>query len=448
MPLDKDLKKWLTDNKMWIKKGDTKEQTHNLMEYGQFLSVRDDKYLEFLKRLAKTIDERKINFLIEIRRDYFKFMVDIDFKSEFGLSIEQKMELIKFTQFAVTSCVNIDNNLLIVSSCKDENIIYDEQKMVKIGFHLIWPHLIVSVDEARFLRSAIIQYLNDNLKVLSFNNWEDIVDNSIYDKNHALRMNGSCKNVKCPKCKAKAKLRDKCIKCKRTGWVNEKRIYKPYLIFNNDQVDNDMLIKLKKNTFENLKMTSIRSNLNESNVNPDIFPNWFSQNKYKTHLYQGTAKPKRIKKTKITELFDPAKIINTSKKIEISETSDIYKGLTKYLKLQLFKLSPEFEDTDFDKLIKEFYGKDKFRFYFSTRNQYCLNMGREHSSNHIYFQIDGRNIVQKCHSPWKNLKGILCSGFRSDPIKLNDEIYKLLFEKEEIKEVKEIKKRVRKFIVD
>lgn len=435
MPIDSKLRAWLKTNKMWIKKNSDKEKTHNVMEYGCFLSVRSDLSDEFIKKLAKTLDNNKQNFLLEIRTDYFKFMVDVDFKSEFGLTNQEKELLMSMIQEAINEVVGdqIEENNLIISSCNDEKIIYNDQEMIKIGFHLIWPNLIVGIDEARYLRSAIIQKLNYSNITLSFGDWEDIIDNSIYDDKHALRMNGSSKNIKCPKCKGKRTLRNECIYCKQTGWFNAGRIYKPTLIFDKkcNKIE-DLLQELNMDTYKNLKFTSIRTNSTESNIiTTKYIPEWFSENIYTLHNNRRGSK--KIKKQSMNPLNKKYK-----NKEDICENDPRYISLKLFLQSQLYKLSIEFKDIEFNKLLKITTGikYKKHYFLFSTRNHYCLNMNREHSSNHIFFIINGgksRSIFQKCHSPYKNNDGILCEEFKSDSIPLNNKLYKILFEENEEK---------------
>ena len=168
MGLDKDLKYWLNHHKMLIKHSSSKAKTHNTMEFAEFLSINKDKKDDFFRKLAKTLDNGVINFLIEIRTDYFKFMVDVDFKNEFGLTLKQKNLLLKVINQSVNEFVGnqIKNNYTIISSCKDEKVQIkirnsdETEEMIKVGFHLIWPNLIVGMEEARYLRSAIIQKLS------------------------------------------------------------------------------------------------------------------------------------------------------------------------------------------------------------------------------------------------------------------------------------------------
>ena len=217
---------------------------------------------------------------------------------------------------------------------------------------------------------------------------------------------------------------------------------------NNEEINNDMLKILQEDTYENLKMTSIRTRLNESNIKIDEskYPIWFCKNKYQTHLYRGNKKERKLNE-KVYNLN-----VKYSTQTEISQEAFIYKKLTSYITSQLYRISDQYNDIKFDRLKKIFIGKKgKFLYILSTDSHYCLNIDREHSSNHIYFQIDGgksRSISQKCLSPWKSENGDHCINFKSKPIKLNDKIYDILFElKEEIKEEPQ-NKRVRKFSVD
>lgn len=427
--IDKNLKTWLETNKMWVRSDTDKEKTHNVMEYGMFLSIKDDFKEEFYRKLAKTLDEGKINYLLEIRTDYFKFMVDVDFKNELGLSNDDKFKLLTYIHKAVNMLLDDNHkhkNNMIVSTCKDEQVEHRKQQMMKIGFHLIWPDIIVSVDEALYLRSAIIQFLEQSdFYLSSLEDWETIIDKSLYDNMHALRMNGSSKNVICPECKGKSKLRNECYHCRRSGKINEGRIYYPYLIFDyQNNLDEKLLNKLIKDNYLNLIKTSIRTNATKTNIKIK-FPEWFSHNKYVTHNKTRQRKSKDYK----CDIFTSIKKEN---KEEISETDKRYKTLKSFMINELFKLSRYFDHIELDKLIK-ITDKKKCTYIFSTKSMYCLNMKREHSSNHIYFVIDKNNIYQKCPSPWKNSDDFYCCDFKSESLKINKELQILLFETEEIK---------------
>ena len=237
---DHKLKEWLEKRYMWIPKDSDKEKTHNTMDLGTFLSVHPRYYDDFIKLLARTIKKKRNVYFLEI--DYFKMMVDLDFKNENGLTPNEKFQLLSLIQEAVTAFVGeqIENNYVVISACNDEKIIYDGQEMTKIGFHLIWPNLIVGVEEALFIRSAIIQYVKKHAQNISiFNDWEDVIDKSLYDPKHALRMNGCRKKTKCPVCKGKKNV--PCDNCDNIGWKDVGRIYEPYMILKDDGQENNRI---------------------------------------------------------------------------------------------------------------------------------------------------------------------------------------------------------------
>lgn len=426
MPFSENLKKWLNHHKMLIKKNDqVKERTHNVMEYGLFLSIKNKYHDTFLKKLSESNVK---NFLLEIRTDYFKFMVDIDLKNELGLTSIQKKQLLNITNSAVNQMIDdtIDNQV-IISSCKDEEITYLNQNMIKVGFHLIWPYLIVGVDEALKLRSAIIQSLeNSNLNIMALEDWETIIDISIYNENHALRMNGSRKKGPCPICKNKKSQKQDCTTCNSAGLLDIGRVYKPFLVLNKDNTENDELLsKLKNNKYLELKLTSIRTDEDETNIKfKQPLPIWFSKNKYNQHL-----RKKRItKKKKKTLNNDPFQNSNSnSEQIEISENDPIYTQLNKFLISELFKLSIHYKDIRLSTL-KKIINKKNYYYVFSSDSKFCLNMNREHSNNHIYFVIDNKGTVyHKCPSPWHNSANQFCKDFRSKSILLNTKTFELLF---------------------
>ena len=428
MTLDKNVRNWLEKNRMWFRSKSGKEETHNVREYGCFLSVRPNKIIEFRKKLAKTLEEGKINFMQEIRSDYFKFMVDVDFKSEFALTNEQKENLMLLIQSAVIEMVGnqVEDNKVIVSSCDDEEIVKNEQRMIKTGFHLIWPNLVVGIDEALCLRSAIVQYLDQvEHNFTTLRDWEDVIDDAIYRNKSSLRMNGSHKKDKCPKCKKKKGIKDECVNCHTTGEIDAGRVYKPIYVINSDNtMDNDFLKRLLNSYIENLKYTSIRTTEEEANINMpnENLPDWFSYNNYTKHT-------SRRRKRRGYSFQNPIDKIKDENKTYISENDEKYIKLKNYLLSELYKLSPEYDDTlELDKLIK-IINRRSISYIFTSRSHYCLNTKNTHGSNHIFFVINKatKDVYQKCTSPWKNAEGQSCEKFKSKSIKLNKEIFQLLF---------------------
>ena len=70
---------------------------------------------------------------------------------------------------------------------------------------------------------------------------------------------------------------------------------------NEGKNDDNLLNILLNDNYQNLKLTSIRSEFHESNIKitENQYPEWFSKNKLETHLYKGNRKNKKTNDTEI-----------------------------------------------------------------------------------------------------------------------------------------------------
>jgi hypothetical protein len=73
--------------------------------------------------------------------------------------------------------------------------------MIKSGFHLVWPEIWITVENAKKLRILFIEKITDVFgERESFNTWEDVIDLAVYEDN-GLRMVGCRKMSICKCCK-------------------------------------------------------------------------------------------------------------------------------------------------------------------------------------------------------------------------------------------------------
>jgi hypothetical protein len=96
--------------------------------------------------------------------------------------------------------------------------------------------------------------------------------------------------------------------------------------------------------------------------------------------------------------------------------------------------------------------KNKETYYAATTSRYCENVKRKHGSNHVWFIISGREILQKCFSRHETIVGRcdgFCEHFCGRRHKLTTGIVDKLYpEKEDLKKCPEIKKYVEQPQVD
>ena len=81
-------------------------------------------------------------------------------------------------------------------------------------------------------------------------------------------------------------------------------------------------------------------------------------------------------------------------------------------------------------------GKENPCYIVRTDSRFCLNINREHHSNHIYYYIDKSFAYQKCHCTCDTTIGRLygkCMDYKSSGRRLPVELQRLLFPQEQKK---------------
>lgn len=118
-------------------------------------------------------------------------------------------------------------------------------ELVKTGVHLYWPRHYVTPLQCLHIRESIVAALQETFGMRTpplQNTWEDVVDKSVYGDAHGgrgsgLRMIGSCKTDKCPMCNGRGASKEgvDCGKCGKSRRVddmdNQGRPGRPYMMF-------------------------------------------------------------------------------------------------------------------------------------------------------------------------------------------------------------------------
>jgi len=239
----------------------------------------------------------------------------------------------------------------------------------KSGLHLIWDELCLSLDDSINLCKRIIgRLLDTNNKFNGDYDWEEIIDLQVYKG--GLRMVGSLKMDK-----------------KRVGGKTEFTVipqnYIPIM-----RIDSQGIIDseyLDGNFFKYLCDCSIRC--------PDE-----------------------------TEAQEAVIALKSEEDESVREENKWIDAIERYIKH--WDLPKEWNDT----LVSV--NKTKTGYIVKTQSRYCLNNGKEHKRQNIYFQILQSGLVQKCLCKCRGVSGqkkMECSKFRSQKFKLSEELFGILF---------------------
>ena len=402
-------------NKHWVitnteKTQNTKIRTHNLMNGGDY-SIPDSDGDRVLQVCADSLCDGEKLFIVEQRSTpNYKLFFDID------LILYEKLEdpsdwYIKLAKTLVSTINELfDDNLksfeMICSVVDNWKVVKKNQKdCYKYGIHITSPSIIVNESIMLKVRDAVVQKLRNNFEKEGPTTWEDDVDKIVYESS-GFRMNFSNKGRRC---RCTQKDRDNCDKCEGTGKVDEGRPYHPYLVINEDlsytlfPQGGDLKFDF---VYDILKRTSIRvTNKEEPNVQFNLSPpSWFED----ATLFESPdgliTVPTR--KRRFTEGVNSVE--NKLEGKQDLSTSDLV-ALNSYVQsLCQKKLLP-----------KQYKGIEiTTAFSFSNNNvrsniiaridsQYCMNIGREHTTNTVYMYINTltKKAVMKCYCRCETIEG-------------------------------------------
>ena len=145
----------------WSRKGSA-PPTHVLMDGGQ-LHVPDAETDAFWSAYVSDIQSGFKLYVVEQKTEFFKFFVDVDFKSDAPLGDESAFELCH------KICMAVDAGPCLVARAPPRPF----KNWIKSGLHIHWPNLIVSKADAMALRTQILLDLDHP-------SWAEVIDSSVY----------------------------------------------------------------------------------------------------------------------------------------------------------------------------------------------------------------------------------------------------------------------------
>lgn len=208
------------------------EVSHYLMSGGRW-NIPVEYNDEFMWHYAVSMFQDHAWAVVERRTEYFRFHVDMDFaQAQEVTQFELRRYVVVVQEVLRKFFFDSSNDYFecVVSAAPTKAIPSKDPLIpdtVKTGYHIIWPHLWVTEQQALDVRASVLVYLarTHGYRVPPTQNmWEDVVDESIYI-NNGLRMIGATKWSAC-KCKRKkGETGPRCVDCGGKGVVCENRPY-------------------------------------------------------------------------------------------------------------------------------------------------------------------------------------------------------------------------------
>jgi len=357
----------------WCRKNgfnNARNLSHVLMD-GGVLSIPFDKLREFYSVYIQSVKTCEKVFVVEQQTDTYNFFMDIDYKDDDELSLEQVKGICqiicdKVATFGGKTCI------VTVSEPKPKD------GQIKTGIHLNWSGLVVDQEGAIQLMYHTVSTLE---KVYPAKQWTKIIDASVYGSpgtkgrgfrlpwSHKKSTHGACKGSGCSSCEG--------------GKVTE-GVYRSFFAY----IDGFLKETDQDITMEKLLAATVRTSETKVTEIPELVIVCQPVPKKREGAFTATETKNEVHDSELTALLE--RFIRKS----LDGNED-----TKVLSVFKFKTMH---------LVK-------------TTSRYCENIRRNHSSNHVKFVIEGEIMYQTCFCRCETTSGRrqgLCKDFTGRKHKL------------------------------
>jgi hypothetical protein len=270
----------------------------------------------------------------------------------------------------------------------------------KAGVHLVWQHLMVDVDMAVTLASAVTARAEAEWPEAP-GVWADRVDHRVYARGKGLRWAWQFKSTPCTKCAGVAAAR-RTHECCVTGKVPDftESMYYPVYYLNGDGSRTALRDCRAAPTAELLMAASIRSSASDAPTDGFV-------------LYAGRAPPRIIKTScggaKVV-VASGAHVTRSGVPVEVTSPE------ARQLLAMVRGYHTMYANTTLASVTRAAHGRYYRVEVDGPGAAYCLNMRGDHRSRHVYFYVDATGIVVQCHCGCATVRagGVKCSEFKGE----------------------------------
>ena len=346
--------------------------SHALMD-GGVLHVPYDSMPDFYEMYIASVHTGEHLFVVEQKTDVYNFFVDLDYKDEACLCLDDIKRISKIICDKV-KFLGGGTSIISVSEPKPCG------SLIKTGIHINWPGFHVKQASALALREHILTAL---YTIEPDKEWNDVVDTAVYRNGCGLRLPWSHKRAKHTACGGLG-----CSVCRHTGKETQ-LAYLPVFTYDTQGIIQTMD---PSPNVDLLKLVSLRT---DATVFKVIHP------------------PTRLikKEGSFTER-------DTKNEVHNEELRDL---LEKFIQKNL--------EGQHDAKVTKMY-KDINSYKLATTSRYCENLARDHNSNHIWFTVNGDIISQKCFCQCDTTKGRrygMCKNYTGQNYVVTDKIKAIMY---------------------
>lgn len=390
--------------------------THYALNGGKYY-IKNEK--EFFLALAHGLVEdrdprmqrgKPVYCLVELKTPVFRMHLDLDFTDVGIIPLQDIIQLTRLLTTIMRSFYNCSTDSHAASQFKSV-IMSAPAKVVppaappkggkkpstmyKNGFHIIWPHLHVTTEQALRLRSACVSDVRSRLghRVAPLNDWADVIDESVLKKN-GLRIIGNDKCSKCPNCKTG------CDVCNGRRVLFEHRPYWPVHVMNGDGGENEEDMRAIQRPNSSIEFLMPKILLCHTRLPDVVDPTSGYSPPLGAPGIEGEGATGRGK-GKQTKKRNGVSNANTNRGNSvhahlIDGSTEVFRRMQDFLQLSMTTAYKYVE-------LRQFKYIASGNLYWCTLrgpgSLYCQNVRRDHTSSTVYFVVSEANgVYQRCYS--------------------------------------------------
>lgn len=416
---------------------DAKEPTHFSLAGGKYFipMEHNQRFLHLYAEEWRRFPENRL-FFIERKTPVFRMHFDLDMVQPVAPTDAEMLSLARLFCSAMKlqySVSDIDPRTFVCIVLKAPSMPKkgwpgedgSEPPLVeKTGYHMIWPFLYVTQEQALQLREVCVVKANQmGPRLPPCNPYSDMIDTTVLLEN-GLRMVGSDKVKTCGACKGKGKphapaegrgrgeLKEQCHWCAGSGRLAENRVYKPDFVLGPDNnLDEKRLqgITGVQNRLPCARFCSIRSS---STPTPTFKP--LSNIPCPTLTKLRTSGKRRLPASaesaaSVGESGESTTVSGSGNEREVSPSTALFKLAQEFLRIgmggeqwaavELWKLTFLFSHNQYRAKVR------------GEGASFCTNVRRCHTSSTVYFIFKSDGVVQRCYCKKEGTADTPCSKF-------------------------------------
>ena len=393
------LRRWLETQGYLKSASSSAADVSHLFLDGGIACVPDEMTGAFNNLYALCLHKKEdVLFVVEKKTPVFRMFFDLDMRTERPLDDEAILEFSRDIRAAVAEFYG-DASLTTTVCLADSSNWDPKTRSWKTGAHLIWPDVATVSADALRCREHVLDALKkkDTTKSQFTTSLETVVDKCVLEKN-GMRMIGSHKLVPCGACGSSAANKGRpCPTCGGRKKVVQRGVYWPRYVV---QPEGFPIVPIPE--IETLR--DMRRWVNDTSLRVAVRPR---------QVAPAAAAQRSEADEEILLMGGDASSSLTRIPMDLVFREGL-EAFAKTLPAQFghFRFTAMYRgdgDGDGD-------GDDDKVFIARTTSRYCMNLGRCHRSNNVYFLFSERGAYQMCFCRCQTTEGRkhgLCENFHS-----------------------------------